>query len=99
MHQASPPDAGRQDEEGLLLAANCFDNTLRVFHRRFHNDFPQRTSDTATASGASTSAFSPLSGFTVGGVGGEAGAGGAKEPSLQLMYALRGHTVKNWPIR
>lgn len=101
-HQASPPDAGRQDEEGLLLAANCFDNTLRVFHRRFHNDFPQRTSATAAASGASTSASSSLSGDTVGGIGGEAGgrgAGGAKEPSLQLMYALRGHTVKNWPIR
>ncbi|CAM9413163.1 unnamed protein product, partial [Ectocarpus sp. 6 AP-2014] len=38
--QASPPDAGRQDEEGLLLAANCFDNTLRVFHRRFLNSRP-----------------------------------------------------------
>ncbi|CAN0283777.1 unnamed protein product, partial [Discosporangium mesarthrocarpum] len=32
--QASPPDAGRPDEEGQLLAANCFDNTLRVFHRK-----------------------------------------------------------------
>lgn len=81
------------------MAANCFDNTLRVFHRRFHNDFSQRTFDATTASGASTSASSLLSGDTVGGVGGETGAGGAKEPSLQLMYALRGHTVKNWPIR
>jgi len=28
-----------------------------------------------------------------------AGDGEDKEPSLELMHALRGHTVKNWPIR
>ncbi|CAB1110403.1 unnamed protein product [Ectocarpus sp. CCAP 1310/34] len=121
--QASPPDAGRQDEEGLLLAANCFDNTLRVFHRRFLNSRPPpppprpRRSNTAGdkhsgsssggGGGAASSAMSSTSsqssdaGKAAGGAGGEQEEGEAKpkEPSLELMHALRGHTVKNWPIR
>ena len=121
MHQASPPDAGRQDEEGLLLAANCFDNTLRVFHRRFYND-PLRHA-TADTTGASTTAYAggvtpssppaptvsvsvPPSGDAGkggrgAGIGGRTVTGDAREkqPSLQLMHALRGHTVQNWPIR
>ncbi|CAM9163352.1 unnamed protein product [Chrysoparadoxa australica] len=32
--KASPPDSGRQEEEGQLLAATCFDNSVRVFFRR-----------------------------------------------------------------
>lgn len=140
--QASPPDAGRQDEEGLLLAANCFDNTLRVFHRRFLNNsrpphqhpLPRRSKTTGGSGGGGGNGGSSHHSTTGGGYGAGAGAaanaassgmsstssqssdagkasssspggGGAgedgedREPSLELMHALRGHTVKNWPIR
>ncbi|CAM9592923.1 unnamed protein product [Scytosiphon promiscuus] len=136
--QASPPDAGRQEEEGLLLAANCFDNTLRVFHRRFLNSkpprpLPRRSSGRKSAAptsgiaggggGGGNSGSSAAAAAGAGGAGsgdassaggpqnGESGKGGSAfagrlggeddggEPSLELMHALRGHTVKNWPIR
>lgn len=133
--KASPPDAGRQHEEGLLLAANCFDNTLRVFHRRFLNpqppQRPRRRSNhgggggnnsgssnssgggaaattTAGMPGAAAASALPAAMSTTSSQSNDAGKGGAlaatgegedKEPSLELMHALRGHTVKNWPIR
>ncbi|CAN0417998.1 unnamed protein product [Pylaiella littoralis] len=134
--QASPPDAGRQDEEGLLLAANCFDNTLRVFHRRFlNNSRPRRSRHAGGGGGSGGGGSSGSGGGSHKTAGGGAGAGAAanaassgtsstssqssdagkaassspgvgmgevgedREPSLELMHALRGHTVKNWPIR
>jgi len=108
---AAPPDAGHPENEGRWLAANCYDNTIRLLLRRsqtlqssygFYNE-SKRMSFSSSSRGESVSTVSTNASSPSPSKLGRLIASGLcsreVEESLAQFQTFRGHTVKNWPIR